>query len=108
MPTYHRVSGTLFTVTIVFSLITGTAAGVLSLLTWEVLRRSPFGRAVFLLSIALVIFVVYHVILLIAPDLSWLYELVKSALFTGIAGFIWLMVWSQHRIRRQATTEVEA
>lgn len=98
----------LFRLTVLFSLVTGTVAGVLSILTWEVLRRSPFGRAVFVLSIALTIFVLYHVILILSPGTPMVSKLFKSAMFTGITAFIWMMVWSQHRLRVRAPTEVEA
>lgn len=98
--------GALFTFTVAFSLVTGTAAGLLSLLTWEILRRSPLGQAVFVLSIVLVIFILYHVIVLLSPDPPMVAHLFKSAMFTGAAVFIWTMVWNQRRMRQRADGEV--
>lgn len=92
---------TVYNLTVAFSLVTGSAAGLLSLLTWETLRRSPFGRAVFVLSVVMVIFIVYHVLLLVSPSPPAYAGLFKSALFTGVALFVWMLVWSQHRLQRE-------
>lgn len=97
----------LFTLTVVFSLVAGTAAGLLSLLTWEILRRSPLGRAVFVLSAMLVAFILYHVVVLLAPELPAIANLFKSAMFTGATVFIWTMVWVQHRMRQRVTGGVD-
>lgn len=90
--------------TVAFSLATGSAAGLLSLLTWETLRRSPFGRAVFVLSVVMVLFILYHVLVLVAPATPAYAVVFKSVLFTGVAVFIWLLVWSQHRLRQHPDT----
>lgn len=93
------VSEAVYNLTVAFSLAAGSAAGLLSLLTWETLRRSPFGRAVFVLSLVLVVFIAYHVVLLVAPPAAGVLAVFKSAMFTGVAVFIGLLVWSQHRLR---------
>ena len=95
----------LYNLTVAFSLATGSAAGLLSLLTWESLRRSPFGRAVFVLSIVMVLFIVYHVLLLASPATAAYARVFKSALFTGVAVFIWMLVWSQRRMRSRPQPE---
>jgi hypothetical protein len=100
--------GALFTITVVFSLVTGTAAGLLSLLTWEILRRSPLGRAVFVLSALLVLFILYHVAVLLTPGPSVIGKLFKSATFTGATVFIFTMVWVQHRMRQRAAGGVDS
>lgn len=92
-------SGTIFNLTVAFSMVTGSAAGLLSLLTWETLRRSPFGRAVFILSVVMFIFTIYHVLLLVDPAPSAFTAPFKSAMFTGVTLFIWMLVWSQRRLR---------
>ncbi len=102
------VGNSLFTLSVLFSVIMGTAAGVLSLLTLEILRRSPFGRAVFALSIVMAFFVVYHATLIIAPGTTMLAKTGESSLYTGFAAFVWTMVWSQYRMRRRTETEVNA
>lgn len=96
----------LFTLTVLYSIITGTAAGLLSLQTWEILRRSPFGRAVFFLSLVMLVFIVYHVFLLLVPSTPLAAKLMKSAMLTGVALFIGLMIWSQHKLRARAALEV--
>lgn len=93
----------LFTATIIFALISGTIAGFLSLLTWEILRESPFGRAVLALALAMVTFILYHVILLLFPSTPMTAKLLKSAMFTGVMIFIWMMAWDQHRVQRETT-----
>ena len=93
------VGETLYNLTVAFSLAAGSAAGLLSLLTWETLRQSPFGRAVFVLSVVLVVFIAYHVVLLVSPPTAGVAAAFKSAMFTGVAVFIWMLVWSQHRLR---------
>lgn len=98
------VSESLYNLTVAFSLATGSAAGLLSLLTWETLRRSPFGRAVFVLSVVMVLFIAYHVVLIVAPTRSTFAVLFKSALFTTTAVFVWMFVWSQHRLRAPPET----
>ena len=99
------VGDALYNLTVAFSLATGSAAGLLSLLTWEALRRSPFGRAVFVLSVVMVLFIVYHVLLLVSPAPPAYAVVFKSALFTGVAVFIWMLVWSHRRMRSRPSTE---
>lgn len=95
------------TVGVIFALVTGTAAGLLSLLTWEILRHSPFGRAVFVLSLAMVAFILYHAVVLAIPDTPGVARLFKSVTFTGMTVFIGMMVLVQHRIRRGFLGEVD-
>lgn len=96
----------IYTLTVVFSLVTGTAAGLLSLLTWEILHRSPLGRALVVLSAMLVIFIVYHGIVLVSPEPPLIAKLFESAMFAGATGFIWVMVWTEHGMRHRADEEV--
>ncbi len=93
------VGETLYNLSVAFSLAAGSAAGLLSLLTWEALRQSPFGRAVFFLSVVLVVFIAYHVVLLVSPPAGGVVAVLKSVMFTGVAFFIWMLVWSQHRLQ---------
>lgn len=95
------VGGTIYDLTVAFSLITGSAAGLLSLLTWETLRRSPFGRAVLVLAAVMVLFIVYHVVVLVSPTPPAYIVVFRSVLFTGVAVFIWLLIWSQRRLRHR-------
>lgn len=98
-------SDVVYNLTVAFSLAMGSAAGLLSLLTWETLRRSPFGRAVFVLSVVMVLFILYHVLLLVSTTTPAYAVVFKSALFTGVAVFIWMLVWSQRRLRSRPSGE---
>ena len=100
------VSEVVYNLTVAFSLAAGSAAGLLSLLTWESLRGSPFGRAVFVLSLVMVLFIAYHVLLLVTPGTPFYAGAFKSALFTGVAVFIWMLIWSQRRLRMRPRSEV--
>lgn len=93
--------GTLFTATVIFAIIAGTAAGVLSVLAFEVFRHSPFGRAVLVLSFMLVLFILYHTIIVLVPDLAIVAQGFKSVVLTSAAVFIWIMAWSQFQMVRR-------
>jgi hypothetical protein len=97
------VGKVVFNLTVAISLMTGSAAGLLSLLTWETLRRSPFGRAVSVLSLVMVLFIIYHVLILLTPTMQAYSVLFESALMAGVAIFIWLLIWSQHRMKSRPT-----
>lgn len=99
--------GFAYNIALAFALVSGTAAGVLALLTWEALRRSPFGRAVFLLSAVMVVFILYHGFLVVADTPPVWAKLFKSLMFTGVAAFIWMLIWSQHRLRSHPAVEPE-
>lgn len=96
---------TLYTLSVVYSIISGTAAVILSFETWDVLRRSPFGVAVFFLSLVMVLTISYHVILLVVPVPPLAATLLKSAMYTGTALFIGAMIWSQHRLFARSVPE---
>lgn len=51
---------TLYRLSISFAIVTGTGAGILAVLSWEVLRDSPFGTALKLLALVMMIVTVYH------------------------------------------------
>lgn len=95
------------TASVLFALVTGTAAGMLSLLTWEILRRSPFGRAVFVLSLAMVGFTLYHVVVIVFPDTPGIAHLFKSVTFTGVTVFIGMMVLIQRRMQEGMLAEAD-
>jgi len=96
------VESTVHTLGAVFAIVTGTGAGLLALLFWRVLRASPFGTTIALLSVTMSATTVYHVVLLVASPETLLLEALRSALYTLVAGFLWLVVASHHRIERSA------
>ena len=96
------VGGTLFDLSVAFAIVTGTGAGILSLLSWEIFRRSPLGRAILVLSSLMSVFILYHVLLLGLQAHPLLVRLVESVAYTGVVVFIGAMVLSQRRLRRRA------
>lgn len=89
-------------VSVALALVTGTAAGVLSVLSWRIFRRSPFGRAVAVLTVFMSLYIFYHgVILAIHPE-PWFAKLIEHAAYTGLVVFIAMMIRLQRRFRRLA------
>lgn len=97
------VHGTVHTLSALFALVSGTAAGLLSVLFWRVLRESPFGTVIALLSGTMSAMIVYHVALfLVEPD-TVLLDTFRSALYTVVAIFLWLVIATHHQIEKSAT-----
>lgn len=99
----RMVDSTVHALSAIFAIITGTGAGLLALLFWRGLRESPFGTAVALLTVAMSATTVYHVVLFVAAPDAPLLEALRSALYTIVAVFLWLVVATHHRIERSAT-----
>lgn len=83
-----------------FALGTGVGAGLLALLSWEIFRRSAFGRALFVLCSLLSLYTIYHGILLITHASSLLTELLRSAIYTGLLLFLILVIKHQRSLYR--------
>ncbi len=75
------------------ALMLGTAALLLSLLTWEVFRESPLGRGIFILSFLMSAFILYHATLVVLDGVPIGIAAVESLLYTGFAVIVWWMVW---------------
>lgn len=88
---------TLFHLTVTFALITGTAAGVLSLLSWEVFRHSAMGRVIFLFTGLMTVFILYHALLMVRGEPSVALQALESFIYGGLAIFALLML----RVERQ-------
>lgn len=84
-----------------FALITGTAAGVFALLSWGIFRDSPFGLAIVLLSLVMVILTMYHTMLLIVGPDTLVLHVLRSAANTIIATFIGLLILRHYQIRQR-------
>jgi len=97
--------GTLFDLSVAFAIVTGTGAGLLSLLSWEIFRQSPLGRSILVLSSTMSVFIIYHVLLLGLQTNPLALQVIESVAYTGVVVFIWAMVLSQHRLRRRADEE---
>lgn len=88
---------------VVLSLVSGTAALTLCLLTWNILRRSIVGRSVLVLTIVLGLFNLYHGLILLVPESRLVTRALKSVTLTAVFLFIALSVRIQSRVRREDT-----
>lgn len=85
----------LYRLSIPFAIVTGCAAGLLAVLTWETLRNSPFGLSLKLLAVVMSIGTVYHAGLFVFGSETVVlqlllvlgYVLVVVTLFTAVSGF---------------------
>lgn len=93
------VDTTLHALSAVFAIVAATSAGVLAVLAWRALRRSPFGAAFALLSVTLSGVIAYHVALVVFASESLLLDAFGSVLHTAIAGFLWLAVAAREGLR---------
>lgn len=97
------VDTTVHTLSVLFAIISGTGAGLLALLLWRVLRGSPFGTIVGLLSATMSAMIFYHVVLfLLTPD-TLLLDTLRSALYTILAIFLWLVIATHQQLQRTAS-----
>lgn len=99
------VDSTVHTLSILLAIISGTGAGLLALLFWRVFHESPFGTIIALLSATMSGMIIYHVVLfLLAPD-SLLLDTLRSALYTILAIFLWLVIGTHRKIEHTASGE---
>ena len=96
------VDATLQTLAVIFAIIAGTGAGVLSILFWRRVRGSPFGAVVALLSVTMCGVIAYHVVVFFFRPDSLLLDVSRSVLQTGAALFVWLVIATHRRIERDA------
>lgn len=97
------VDTTLHSLSAIFAIIAGTGAGVLSILVWRILRKSPFGTVVALLSITMSGLIVYHVVLFVFRPDSLFLNTLRSALHTVLAVFLWLVIATHQQLRHSAS-----
>ncbi|WP_225335320.1 hypothetical protein [Halomicrobium urmianum] len=93
---------TVHTLGALFAIASGTGAVLLAVLFWNVLRESPFGTVVALLSVTMSATIGYHVVLFVAEPDTVLLETLRSALYTVVAVVIWLVIATHRRIERRA------
>lgn len=96
------VDSTLHTISAIFAIIAGTGAGLLSILVWRILRKSPFGTIVALLSVTMSGLIVYHVVLFVLRPESLFLNTLRSALHTVLAIFLWLVVATHQQLQHNA------
>ena len=85
---------------VVLSLVTGTAALTLCVLTWNILRRSAVGRTVVVLTVVLGLFNLYHGLVLLVPGSILVTSVLKSITLTAVVLFIGMSIRIQYRVRR--------
>lgn len=85
---------------LVLSLVAGTAALTLCLLTWNILRRSIVGRFVLVLTVVLGLFNLYHGVVLLVPESRLLSSVLKSVTFTAVLVFVATSIRMQNTVRR--------
>ncbi len=93
---------TVHTLSVIFAIRSGTGAGLLALFFWHILRKSPFGTVIALLSVTMTATIVYHVVLFILESDTVLFETVRSALYTTVAIFLWLVIATHQQIKDSA------
>lgn len=96
------VDTTIHTLSVVFAIISGTGAGLLALLLWKVLRESPLGTVIALLTGAMSAMILYHVFLFVVDPDTLLAETLRSSLYTIIAIFLWLVIVTHQQIKQTA------
>lgn len=67
---------------------------LLALLTWEVFRQSTFGRAIFVLTILMSGFILYHGVLMIVAVEGVMVRAFESLVYTGFAIVVWAIAWT--------------
>lgn len=97
-----------YVLSIVFALVAGTAAGIFALLSWEILRSSPVGQGIFTLVVLQIVFIVYHILVLITPEAIALQHLIHSVMYTMVALLVWWLVWVERRIQTDADPDVRS
>lgn len=94
------VEATLQTIGVIFAIIAGTCAGVLSIQFWRRVRGSPYGAVVALLSVTMCGVIAYHVVAFFFQPDSLLLDVSRSVLQTGAALFVWLVIATHRRFER--------
>ncbi|SER87781.1 hypothetical protein [Natrinema salaciae] len=84
-----------------FALIAGTGAGVFALLSFGIFRDSPFGLAVALLSLVMVVLTIYHTMLLVVGPDTLILHVLRSASNTIVAIFLGLLILRHRQIQRR-------
>lgn len=83
-----------------FAIIAGTSAGAFALLSWGIFRDSPFGTAIALLSLVMVVLTIYHTMLLVTGPESIVLHVLRSTANTIVAIFLCLLILRHHQLRR--------
>lgn len=88
---------------IVLAVVAGTVGSVLAVQAWRQFRGAPFGRALAVLPAFMVLFTLFHAVLLVVPDAPAAVEVIESAAFVLLVVFMALMVRLHFRMSRSPT-----
>jgi uncharacterized protein (DUF58 family) len=94
-------SGTLTDLSLVFATVTGAAGFALSLVAWRLFRGSPFGRALGILPVFMLLVTVYHPVLLLFPSRVELELALESVAFVLLVVFAALSIRQHRRLSRR-------
>lgn len=89
---FHTLSAT-------FAIVAATGAGVVAALVWQILRKSPFGSVIALLSVTMSGLIAYHVVLFVLGSESLVLDATRSILQTVLAVFLLLVVSTHEQFR---------
>ena len=88
---------------IVLAVVAGTVGSVLAVQAWRRFRGAPFGRALAVLPAFMVLFTLFHAVLIVAPDAPGTVEAIESVAFVLLVVFMALMVRLHFRMSRRST-----
>lgn len=97
------VDSAVHTLSVLFAIIGGTGAGLLAILSWQEFRESPFGTVIALLSVTMSGMIAYHVVLFLFNPESLFLDALRSALYTIIAVFLWLVIATHQQFKEAAS-----
>ena len=97
---------TLFHISVTLAIVTGTAAGVLAVLNWEVFRHSVFGRAIFGLAIMMAVFILYHALLMSFKGTVPGITVLESVFYTGVTVFVGVLLRVELALSEDESREV--
>lgn len=97
------VDTTVHTLSVLFAIISGTGAGILSIIVWGGLRKSPFGTILVLLSVLMSGMITYHIVLFVIESNSLFLNTLRSALYTILAIFLWLVIATHEQLQNDAS-----
>lgn len=97
---------TVFRLSTLFAVCTGSVGFVLAVLAWKAFRGAPFGRGLAILVPFMAAFTLYHALLLAVPDLPLLALTIESVAFVLVLVFVGFMVRLHYRRLRTPQNEV--
>lgn len=95
------VAGVAYEVSVLFAALVGAAGLPVSVLAWRQFRGAPFGRVLAVLPVFMLLFAVYHSLLLVFPSMVDAALLLEGAAFGLLVVFGALAVRLHYRMSRR-------